>query len=343
MRSGHFHIEEVGMAAVVIHVVPQPVWIQKWVLADQEVTLFRRENELIYSVFRVGEVPVEGAVQDNAQLLQRIKRFDATIEEGIIHFRPIQTRIRDVLLQWEKPTGTLYLQRQGENVRWRWYAQRSRTVSYLPAESPLKYHFFMDHWMQYVSAVTLDNQLLSRVKIKPQMMRSRIQPSVLFHPIECAITLVCASSIGSNPSSWGGHAMIALEGWAGGSVFLKYAHLLSTREGAAIEIIEDRRVAICKQTETWKKPKHVGIQLMNRVGRDQQAIQQNQLNFNLLGNGRVMQLLSRWFGPNPHNCYSWAREALNAIGIRLPSHSNHLILVPRALVQEGVATHHAPA
>jgi hypothetical protein len=152
---------------------------------------------------------------------------------------------------------------------------------------------------------------------------SLFDAGTIIGPDRCAITLADIGSSSLNPSSWGGHACIFIEGIEGGMPFMKMAQIRSSIDSQGSPCVSGPGLVECKpikrfdprriqrQSATWSRDRDRTERMLRAIDCSPQL-----RDITLDVRGRDSVFITGRPG-EIHNCYTWARSALEEAEIGL--------------------------
>jgi hypothetical protein len=204
-----------------------------------------------------------------------------------------------------------------------------------------------------VCEVKEENGELYSVTQKKVIATSRLDKSILVDRDKWAITFITAGTSNSNPTTWGGHGVIVIEGLRQGKYFLDRADLIES----GIRYIKNSSQENLKyggKTETWLRDRFDVEQMIEAIQweiRMKEAGQKTTL-FNIFGRDSIFSTPQVTPGVNwdkvltetplddgefaaqplltPDNCATWAHEKLELADIKISkSKLRALITLPK--------------
>ena len=235
-------------------------YIKRWIVDDYEICLFLKVDQLSYLLlnnvkkeFTIG--PVDSNGHPVRRVISYLIRCQPKVENGSVRFFP-QPRVR---YSWSFRNKEIKLLQNDNKLIWELFDKCTQTSSQAPFQAGFslqkKLHtrksdllpmarllnhnpnmpstfflrYFRDHEIIKIEVETTPHSLthrLSGVYAKNIERYSELDPSVSIDCDRWAVTIVnSGKSFKYDPLSWGGHAVIIIEGRDKGAFFKHLAHL----------------------------------------------------------------------------------------------------------------------
>ncbi len=331
--------------------------VLSWLLDRHEVGLIRRaDNELECLIIenhsgRICASTINRRGRSPEQVISALTGYDLTLNGDT----PILSRSRECEYAKEafitnQDSELRLLFGNDDHAIWRLYDKKVKTISCVRANIRLiqiiktlgeslydeRTCFFKDYKIE----VTKSQSKLVAVSIEKLQFKSIIDPNKTIDRDNWAITLIDSGRCKTDPSTWGGHAIIAYEGVRGGRQFLNYSDLCAPDgcENGEVRIMNNLdlylkgiKVTICNKSETWIRDR-VNVEHMEKLIHDDigKIIPFAPLRVPFFEQAKAAFYELFGYKNEPQdwtdNCLSWAVIKATAGGVLLPLWSDISIL-----------------
>jgi hypothetical protein len=317
--------------------VPTSKTHQRWNILDKQISLIQKQDHLAWELFdktlnTKSWIPV---TNDMSYFLYYLAHLP-------------EKSSRDFFQQHSIALDTLKLGYYDQSINTEHKIITHFFLKHIPIQDRLD--LFCDFT---VTDVEETNGQLQSVALKKITELSRLDNKITVDRDRWAVTFVTTGTSQNKPTTWGGHAVIIIEGVRKGSYFLDRADFIDS----GVRFIEDfptEKLKYSGKTETWPR---LRVDTENMIAVIQweaktQAMDQNPVLFNIFGRGSILNPPQSTTGVNwdkclaetplnegefvaqplltPDNCATWAAEKLDLAKIKIPpSMIKKLITIPK--------------
>jgi len=317
--------------------VPKSITHQRWNISDRQISLIQKHDHLVWELFdktlmTKSWIPV---TNDMSYFLYYLAHL------------PEQS-VRDFFQQHSIALDTLKHGQYDQSINTEYKSITHFFLRHIPVQDRLD--LLCDF---IVTDIKETNGQLRSVALKKITELSRLEKKVTIDRDRWAVTFITGGTSHSNPTTWGGHTVIVIEGVRKGRYFLDRADLIES----GVRYMEDfppEKLKYRGKTETWSRLRVTTEKMIEVIQWEtrMQAMDQKPVLFNLFGRGSIFNPTQLTSGVNwdkclaetpldkgefvaqplltPDNCATWASEKLDFAEIKIPpSMLKALITIPK--------------